>query len=288
MNKEDKTAPMQTADTMQNRGTFSVTAADIAAYTEGIATPAQARRVLFGAITNPAIARDIRLLRDADAAPEMTASPDFMERARRLQEAMLQTVRDMTAPARSLLPDRGALAVTQKDEIAADTVPTLDGVPWWNVSNELLDQIRRQFEAVGRTLSLEVQSLSLPCFMPAAAGFAADLTVLRQQIKVDGVHVEFQQLPGADGRVRIIVDSSRLAPVSLTEPTAYRTAFVTLEERVGSQFDRHILVVRLADEGMGYTDFVLGAPEGGLPPLRGSCHVVGITLSHNGDWEPLR
>jgi hypothetical protein len=241
---------------------------EIASYVEGTADPATERRVTAAALMDKAVRERIALLRAALALPEDPAPPP--ERLHRLRDRILAEVQTV------------ADEVNVEQRLAA--LPARGG-GLWRVAGETWDLLLRTLAESARSLRTGEQALSLPCLAPAAASSVA-LEVQRETVATpEGVHIEFQQLPGEMTRLRLIVDASEFLAKS-PEP-ASNVAFVRLEEEEASP-NRHILVVTLNQAGRGFTDFVLGTsqdPVGApddpfvLPAPRVGLRLAGATLA---------
>lgn len=286
-----------------------VSSAEIAAFVEGIADPETARRVLSATLLDPKVRQQVEMLRTLDdgfaqetAAGGIGQGAEFEARAERLRGSMIEAVTQVQEEASALRRQRRTLGAILREGRGGALVHVAAGT-----LNALRNQAR---ETLREAITVGRQGLTLPCLAPATAtaAVAPDINVQRQSVTADGVRIEFQQLPGIPGRLRVLVDASGLSTrknifkqtglqdisqsraqlpenQSLdganTAPVGYNVAYLTLEDGDRAHPDRHILVVSLNDEGRGYTDYLIGG-EGmrAIPAPRTLCSLVGATLSH--------
>lgn len=291
---------------------LQITDEEIMLYVEGLAAPSQARRVVAGALADTDIAARLHLLHaiaeQESSSGVATYLARFPRRADALKQEMFRIVREEVA---TQTETAATLAtVTAKTEPAAEVLESplsavlrQGGGAVWRATNDVIAHLDGWLERqTTRTLAIAREVLTMPELAPATASSLPGLSLHRQAIlTADNVRIEFQQLPGPVSRLRLLVDASDIAPMSLVAtPPVYKTAFVTLEERVGEAHDRHVLVVLLSNDGKGFTDFSLAATNGratttinavapsqSLPPARGGCQLVGVRLSQeqSGGWE---
>jgi hypothetical protein len=286
-----------------------VSSAEIAAFVEGIADQETARRVLSATLLDPKVRQQVEMLRTFDdgfakeAATGRTGQDaDFEARAGRLRGLMMEAVPQVQDEAAALRRQRRALTAILREGRGGALVHVAVGT-----LNALRNQAR---ETLREAITVGRQGLTLPCLAPATAttAVAPEINIRRQSVTADGVRIEFQQLPGIPGRLRVLVDASGLSSrksalkqageqdisqsrAELSENTpsdganaarvGYNVAYLTLEDGDRAHPDRHILVVSLNDEGRGYTDYLIGG-EGmrAIPAPRTLCSLVGATLSH--------
>jgi hypothetical protein len=290
-----------------------VSTAEIAAFVEGIADQETARRVLAAALTDPTVRQWVQQMRVVDeqfdsGAAEAQAAPDFEARAERLRERMAQAVPLVRDEAAELRRQRRTLGQIVREGRGGALIHVAAGT-----LNALRDQAR---ETVREAITLGRHALTLPCLAPAtaSAAVAPEIGVRRQSVTAEGVRIEFQQLPGLPGRLRVLVDASGLSSrkntskrandeettenraesseiLSVTGTNAaavgYNVAYLTLEDGDRAYPDRHILVVSLNEEGRGFTDYLVGG-EGmrAIPAPRTLCSLVGATLSRLEQTDP--
>lgn len=255
---ENKTkAIMENADP----GSDDITNDDIAAYATDSASPQAARRVAAGAVFYPSVRARVSLLRELSEGYAAASSGDN-EPA--IQAAQLQRFQMRALAAATTVPYQAASAVPPggRDLLGVlQAAAAQGGGGLWRLADEALSALTNALATTplaSRALVTGTSTLSLPCLAPALAAAAPDPDLRRESVTTaDGVRIEFQQLPGALARVRLLVDAS-----SLNDTPAYDAALVTLEEQPGGSARaaaRHILVVALNEQGRGFTDFVVGS-----------------------------
>lgn len=240
----------------------------IAAFMEEDVDAATAREVLAAAISDSAVRDRIGLLRAAEALVDPNTPIPAARRDR--------------VRARMLLAARAVAEASAQDY---QTAPVPRGGGLWQVAAEAWEALSSMLAEVSRPLTIGSHVLRLPCLASAAAAPSPSLVMRREAYTTaDGVHIEFQQLPGEASRLRLLVDASALDAAAF--PTSYNAAFVTLEEHNPDSPSRHILVVSLNSDGRGYTDFTLAYGTGAetadpytLPAPRGACRLAGATLA---------
>jgi hypothetical protein len=286
---------------------LNVTNDEIAAYAEGVADRETAQRVLAASLASPSVRARLTLLRQLDKT--ITDTPrTAMQKADMSAERLAKLQASLV---------KSALAQMPKAPVATETPATAEnlslreravrllretagrGGGLWGVAAEtaqgVVSEVERAGQAALSLLSGRREMLTLPCLAPGAAGYPADLQVLRQTLAIgDGVRIEFQQLPSPSvNRLRVLVDASTLTAENPSF-TPYNVAYLTLEEGRGDRSgmaggslpDRHVLVISLNPQGRGYVDFTVDgaahavAPTAdNIPSPRSAYSLISATLS---------
>ena len=234
-----------------------ITNTEIVDYALGEASEETARRVVVSALLDTHVAEKLKVAYSVSDAKESQETSEESKAEKNIVEAVALKTRSQIL----------SLMHQKPTEISREDVFGRSGGGFFRQGTEFQMRIRAWSDEV---LEVGRQLLTLPCLAPAMAAATTEHTLRRESVTTpEGVRVEFQQLPGAVARLRLVLDAS------IWQERGYVRGFVTLEEGE----DRHILMVILNAQGRGFTDFVMGESPQNLPPSRRGLHLVSISFA---------